>query len=228
MNRVKWGSGWEHLLEIARLEGLDRAYTWNPAVGCGNTECEVRKRGKCWAMMMARRFGWSFEPHLIPERLDEPFKLKTPSVITPVSMGDIFDLDVKDVAKILDVVWKCDRHVFALLSKLRNDAYALLFDPYPDHVWFGVSVNCQDDVWRLDILREVEAKRKYCLFEPLYGPIKYDLSWLDLIVIGPQNYPTVQPKKRWVESIVRNAKGARIFFKSKLDPRLIPKGGVSS
>ena len=228
MNRVKWGSGWEHLLEIARMEGLDRAYTWNPAVGCGNTECEVRKRGKCWAMMMARRFGWSFEPHLIPERLDEPFKLKTPSVITPVSMGDIFDLDVKDVAKILDVVWKCDRHVFALLSKLRNDAYALLFDPYPDHVWFGVSVNCQDDVWRLDILREVEAKRKYCLFEPLYGPIKYDLSWLDLVVIGPQNYPTVQPKKKWVESVVRNAKGARIFFKSKLDPRLIPKGGVSS
>jgi len=36
MNKVKQKSGWEHLLEIARIEGLDKAYTWNPAITIGN------------------------------------------------------------------------------------------------------------------------------------------------------------------------------------------------
>jgi len=63
---------------------------------------------------------------------------------------------------------------------------------------------------------EIDAPRKYCLFEPLYGPIDFDLSWLDLIVVGPQNYPLVQPKREWVESVVRNAGNAKVFFKSNL------------
>jgi len=68
------------------------------------------------------------------------------------------------------------------------------------------------------MLGKINASKKYCLFEPLYGPIDYDLSWLDLIVIGPQTAPLHQPKKEWVESIVRNAGSAPIFFKSKLKP----------
>jgi len=213
VNRVRWGSGWEHLLEIARIEGLDRAYTWNPAVGCNNTDCEVRKRGKCWAMMMARRFGWSFEPHLIPERLKEPFMLGAPSVIQVVSVGDLFGLNPADAERILEVVFDCDRHIFTILTKMPQCGELL---KYPREVWFGVTVNTQDDVWRLDILRKIDASKKYCLFEPLYGPIDYDLSWLDLIVIGPQNYPLRQPKPEWVKSVVENAGQARIFFKSKL------------
>jgi len=98
MNPVKRGSGWEHLLEIARIEGVDRAFTWNPAVGCYGFGCEVKARGVCWAEKMAKRFGWSFEPHLIPERLDEP-RARKPAVITPVSMGDLFGLKREDFEK---------------------------------------------------------------------------------------------------------------------------------
>jgi protein gp37 len=215
MNPVKRGSGWEHLLEIAKMEGLNRAFTWNCAVGCYGFGCEVKARGVCWAEKMAKRFGWCFTPHLVPERLDEPKKLRKPAVITPCSMGDLFGLSEGDIQKILSVIESCPQHIFAILTKLPQNATR--FNPYPENVWFGVTVNRQADVWRLDILQKIETPKKYCLFEPLYSEIDYDLSWLDLIVIGPQNYPTVQPKKEWVESVVKNAGGAKVFFKSKLE-----------
>jgi len=214
MNKVNKGSGWEHLLEIAKIEGLNRAFTWNPAVGCSGSGCEVKARGVCWAEKMANRFGWSFEPHLIPERLDELLRARKPAVITPVSMGDLFGLSKSDIQKILSVIKRCPQHIFAILTKLPQNATR--FNPYPKNVWFGVTVNRQADVWRLDILRKVESPKKYCLFEPLYSSIHYPLMWLDLIVIGPQNYPLVQPDKRWVESVVRNAGNANVYFKSNL------------
>jgi protein gp37 len=220
MNPVKRGSGWEHLLEIARIEGLDRAFTWNPAVGCYGFGCEVKARGVCWAEKMAKRFGWSFEPHLIPERLDEPLRARKPAVITPVSMGDLFGLKREDFEKIYSVFWNAGWHKYAILTKLpMNTAkyYAAKYYWGLDNIWFGVTINSQKDVWRLEFLSdEIDAPRKYCLFEPLYGPIDFDLSWLDLIVVGPQNYPLVQPKREWVESVVRNAGNAKVFFKSNL------------
>jgi protein gp37 len=213
INRVKKGSGWEHLLEIARAEGLSRAYTWNPAFGCSNVDCEVRKRGKCWAMKMARRFGWDFTPRLIPERLSEPAKLLEPSVITPVSMGDLFCLEAEHVSKIMAAIQVAYWHTYALLTKLPQRAVGR---SYPENVWFGVTVNSQADAWRLDVLRKIDAPRKYVMFEPLYGPIDYDLSWLNLVVVGPQSYPTVQPDPSWVKGVVDRAGGARVFFKSNL------------
>jgi protein gp37 len=217
MNRVKDGSGWEHLIEIAHIEGLDRAYTWNPGVGCHGVGCEVRRRGVCWAEKMAKRFGWSFQPHLIPERLSEPLKTRKPSVITPVSMGDLFGLEVDHINRILAVTKLAHWHVYAILTKLPQyaDKYHCDSGFWTENYWFGVTVNTQDDVWRLAVLKDIEAKKKYCLFEPLYGQIDYDLSWLDLAVIGPQNYPTVQPKREWVQSIL-DGKPRHIYFKSKL------------
>jgi len=216
MNRVRPGSGWEHLLEIAKIERLDRAYTWNCAVGCNNYDCEVRRRGKCWAMIMAKRFGWNFEPHLIPEKLREPCEMQMPSVITPVSMGDIFGLSLAQFYEIWKVMDAADWHVYALLTKLPHVAEDHMPVRPQENLWFGVTVNTQEDVWRLKVLRKQYFPKKYCLFEPLYGPIDYDLSWLDLIVIGPQNYPLLQPKEDWIESVLDNAKGVRVFFKSKL------------
>jgi protein gp37 len=217
MNPVKRGSGWEHLLEIARIEGVDRAFTWNPAVGCHGFDCEVKARSVCWAEKMAKRFGWSFIPHLVPERLDEPKKLRKPAVITPVSMGDLFGLAEWQTNVILNAMRLYNHHVYAILTKLPGNA-SVFNEKFKDgRIWFGVTVNSQKDVWRLEILRnKIDAPKKYCLFEPLYGEIDFDLSWLDLIVIGPQNYPTVQPKKEWVERVVRNAGNAKVFFKSNL------------
>jgi len=111
------------------------------------------------------------------------------------------------------VFWDAGWHVYAILTKLPQRAPDF---HWPENVWFGVTVNSQDDAWRLDVLRKIDAPRKYCLFEPLYSAITSDLSWLDLIVIGPQTKPMLQPRRQWVESVVKNAGATRIFYKSKL------------
>jgi len=202
-------------LEIAHIVGFDRAYTWNPAVGCHGIGCEVHRHGTCWAERYAKRFKVDFKPHLIPERLDEPLRCRRPSVITPVSMGDLFGQRREDTERVLDVFWEAGWHVYAILTKLPQHALDYY---YLDNVWFGVTVNIQADVWRLDVLKDISAPKKYVLFEPLYGPIDYDLSWLDLIVIGPQTKPMLQPKKGWIRSIRDNAPGVRVFMKTTLRP----------
>jgi len=218
LNRVRWGSGWAHLLGIARIEGLDRAYTSNPYGGCHGVGCEVHRRGVCWAERYAlqRLKGGSFKPQ---ERSLKEFdrwrRMKKPAVITPVSMGDLFGQRSEHIRRVLENVEACYWHVFALLTKLPQ--YALDFNPYPANVWFGVTVNVQADVWRLDLLQKINAPKLYCLFEPLYESIDYDLSWLDLIVIGPQTKPMLQPKGEWIQTILGNAPGVRVFMKSTLE-----------
>ena len=215
MNRVKCGTGWEFLL-VKRLP----AYTWNPASGCNVLNCAVRKRGVCWAEKIVKRLGHvcpkcpSFKPHMHEDRLFEPFKLRKRAVITPVSTGDLFGLPEEMTGEILIIVEKAFWHTFTILTK--NPQNARRFNPYPKNVCFGVTVNEQQDTWRLDDVKKIEAPLKWCIFEPLYSPIDYDLSWLDWIVIGPQTKPQLQPEESWVQSILDNATAVPIFMKSTL------------
>lgn len=232
MNRVKQGSGWEFLLVTGKP-----GYTWNPASGCENRMCEVRNRGVCWAEKIVKRLGHicplcpTFKPHLhdgnngTPNRLFEPFKVSKSAVITPVSTGDLFGLPHEMTKEILIYIERAFWHTFAILTKMPHNAVEE--NPYAKNVWFGVGVNKQGDIWRLDILKKIKAKVRWAIFEPLYSAIDYDLSWLDWIIIGPQTRPTLQPKSTWVETILRNAKEVPIFMKSTLEwdpkPREGPK-----
>jgi len=222
INRVRKHSGWEFSLAVRPL-----AYTWNPASGCHGSTCEVYRKGVCWARRIVRRLGrycWrcpSFEPHLHPERLDEPLKLQRPAAIAPVTTGDIFGLNVHHTSMVVEAIGRAWLHVFPALTKLPNCAQPLISTgtiTIPENFMFGVTVNSQEDVWRLRILEEIEAPLRWVCFEPLYGPIDYDLSWLDWIVIGPQTRPTLQPRREWVDGILEGAGGrVPIYMKSKLD-----------
>jgi len=202
-------------------------FTWNPASGCNNLwGCAVRRRGACWAERIVKRLGRvcplcpTFEPHLhdgrggTPNRLSEPLRRKRPSTITPVSTGDLFGLPRPMTYWIMETVWSSPWHLYALLTKLPHRAR--LFR-YPDHVWFGVTVNEQNDVWRLYELERIEVAFRWAIFEPLYSAIDRDLSFLDWIVIGPQTRPTLQPRREWVQSILDNAPDVPVFMKPTLD-----------
>lgn len=222
MNRAKDG-GWEFLdyLDPPRL-----GFTWSAGSGCSLTSCAVRKRGICWAEKIVKRLGHfcplcpTFEPHLhdgengTPNRLDEPFERRKPSVITPVSTGDLFGFPLNMQLKVFEIIEKAYWHIFATLTKTPTFAWALKF---PDNLWFGVTVNEQADTWRLEGTRNHIDNKKWAIFEPLYSAIDYDLSFLDWIIIGPQSMPTLQPEKEWVQSIIDNAGDTPIFMKSSLD-----------
>lgn len=150
-----------------------------------------------------------------PDRLMEPFFRKKPSVITPVSTGDLFGLHFDQSDTILAKTLEADWHIFAILTKLPQNAHD--FSPFHKNIWFGVTVNEQPDTWRLDELREIEAPVRWTIFEPLYSAIDYDLSWLNWIVIGPQTGPLLQPEKSWVQSVLDNAPNVPVFMKTTLD-----------
>lgn len=219
MNRAK-GGGWEFLDYLAppRL-----GFTWNAGSGC-DIQCGVRTRRVCWAEKIVKRLGQfcplcpGFKPHLhdgtrgTPNRLHEPLKRKKPSVITPVSTGDLFGLPYKMTQRILDVIEEASWHIFPTLTKAPNNAWPFMLS---DNVWFGISVNEQADVWRLEKARKYSSKT-WAIFEPLYSPIDCDLTWLDWIVIGYQTRPTFQPEEEWVQSVIDHAEGVPIFMKSGL------------
>lgn len=223
MNRAK-GGGWEFLdyMNPPRL-----GFTWTPASGCVNSNCAVRKRGVCWAEKIVKRLGHicplcpTFKPHMhdgsrgTPDRLFEPYHRRKSAVITPVSTGDLFGLPVDMTRKILVVVKEAYWHTFSPLTKIPENARK--WNPYPDNVWFGVTVNEQADVWRLGQLEKIEASVRWAIFEPLYSTIDYDLSWLDWIVIGNQTNPELQPEEAWVQSILDNAGRVPVFMKSNLE-----------
>lgn len=215
MNRAGKG-GWEFL-----EQGERHGFTWAPASGCDVVGCAVRKKGVCWAEKIVKRLGRvcpecpTFRPHMHWDRLDAPLRMKKPAIITPVSTGDLFGLPWQFTARIIEVIKKADQHIFATLTKVPQNAHR--FNPFPENLWFGVSVNEQSDVWRLDELKKIDAKLKWAIFEPLYSKIDYDLSFLDWIIIGAQTRPEFQPDMDWVNGILDSALNVPIYMKSNLN-----------
>ena len=223
MNRAK-GGGWE--FNDYAVPG-QKGGTINPAAGCNNMNCAPRQRGVCYAQRISSRLGRfcplcpSFKPHLhdgtqgTPNRLMEALELRKPMTLTPVSMGDLFGLRFYMTDIILKVVKNAYWHTFLTLTKLPQNAHR--FNPFPENVWFGVTVNEEADVWRLDHQKKIKCAKRWAIFEPLYSAIDYDLTFLDWVIIGPQSRPMFQPKKEWVQSILDNARGVPVFMKSTLE-----------
>ncbi len=134
-------------------------------------------------------------------------------MITPVSTGDLFGLEPAQIESILSVVRKASWHVFAVLTKVPDRAGIW---EYPDNVAFGVTVNEQADVWRLEELEAIRARWRWVIFEPLYGPVDHDLAFLDWVIIGHQTRPEIQPEGAWVKGILESAPGVPVFMKGSL------------
>lgn len=200
------------------IEYLD--YAWNPIVGCSGEDCAVRDR--CWARRQARRQVHrcpecgEFVPHLHLERIHQPRRLHTPSLIGTCFMADIFDRDVNPVWR--EFVWNeialTPWHQYLVLTKHPERASILPLD----NLILGVSVNAKRDLWRINALRGY-AGRKAVSFEPLLEDMgELDLTGIECVIIGAQTCPDVQPRRDWVDRITKCAResGARVVFKDNL------------
>lgn len=200
--------------------------TWNPMTGCtrvtsGCDHCyafalhDMRyaayekhhglypKTGKAMPKQYAKPFS---EVQLLPERLNDPLRIKTPQRFFVNSMSDLFHSKVPDdyIRQIFDVMKKADWHVFQILTKRSGRLRSLgpQLD-WPSNIWMGVSIEDDRFVRRADALREVPAPVRFLSCEPLLGPLpSLQLEGIHWVITGGESGPGARPcDPSWVRDI---------------------------
>jgi len=182
----------------------------------------------CYAERMARRlramgqpnYRNGFELTVHEDALDLPLSWRAPRLIFVSSMSDLFHKRVPSefVRRVFEVMRAADQHIFQVLTK-RSQRMAAMSSglDWPERVWAGVSVENRDYAFRLDHLRETEARVRFVSFEPLLGPVTgVDLSGIDWVIVGGESGPGARPMDpQWVEEIRDQCLEERIpfFFK---------------
>lgn len=185
--------------------------TWNPLTGCTKISPGCKN---CYAERMAHRLQAMGQPNYrngfqltIHEHvLDLPLHWKQPQMIFVNSMSDLFheDVPLDFILRVFDVMTRANLHTFQVLTKrsarLRELSEQL---PWPENVWMGVSVENQAYAFRVDHLREVQAKTKFLSVEPFLGPlIDLNLAGIDWVIVGGESGPKARPMEAsWVTTL---------------------------
>ncbi|MBN1304910.1 MAG: phage Gp37/Gp68 family protein [Anaerolineales bacterium] len=207
----------------SKIEWTDS--TWNPITGCTKISPGCKN---CYAERMAKRLKAMGQPNyengfnltLHPHMLKRPLEWKKPSLIFVNSMSDLFHQDVplEFILEVFDIMKEAHWHQFQVLTKRAERLSALAPSlNWPDNVWMGVSVENQDYTYRIDHLRNTNAKIKFLSIEPLIGPITtMGLRNIDWVVVGGESGPRSRIiKKEWVLNIKNmcQEEGVPFFFK---------------
>lgn len=199
--------------------------TWNPITGCTKVSPGCKH---CYAERMALRlqamgqpnYAGGFKLTLHEHALELPLTWKKPRVIFVNSMSDLFHKDVplEYIQKVFDVMYRASWNTFQVLTK-RSERLLELTDAldWPDNVWMGVSVENGDCAFRIDHLRQTDARIKFLSLEPLLGPLpSLDLDGMEWVIVGGESGPGARPvREEWIIEIREQcvAKGVPFFFK---------------
>jgi len=200
--------------------------TWNPTVGCtavseGCKNCYAKIMHDRLGLMGQAKYGLPFEVvRPWPKQLDTPLTWKKPTTIFVNSMSDLFhkDLPVEYVQEVFRVMEQASWHQFQVLTKRATRIPQLMNSlPWPINVWMGVSVEREQEAWRIPYLREVPAAVRFLSVEPLLGPIPdLDLEGIDWVIVGGESGTGARPMDPdWVREIRDRCVGASVpfFFK---------------
>lgn len=204
--------------------------TWNPVRGCTKISPGCKH---CYAETFAERFRGvpghpyeqGFDLRLVPEKLAEPLRWKSPKTIFVNSMSDLFHKDVPEayILHVAQVMQQANWHTFQVLTKRSERLRDLLSGPLRfaaelPHIWWGVSVEDRRyGLERVNHLRTAPARVRFLSIEPLLedlGPL--DLSVIHWVIVGGESGPGARPmQKAWVTSIREQCSRAQVpfFFK---------------
>ena len=126
--------------------------TWNPVRGCTKISPGCKH---CYAETFAERFRGvkghpyeqGFDLRLVPEKLAEPLRWRTPKMIFVNSMSDLFHEAVPEnyIEAVANVMVEARWHTYQVLTKRSDRLRHLLnskltFAAEQRHIWWGVSV----------------------------------------------------------------------------------------
>lgn len=159
---------------------------------------------------------------MVPEKLAEPLRWKTPKRIFVNSMSDLFHERVPDsyIVAICGVMMAANWHTYQVLTKRSERMRDLLngklrFVAAERHIWWGVSVEDRKyGVPRIAHLRDSAAAVKFLSIEPLLEDLgQINLSSLSWVIVGGESGPGARPiSKEWVISIRNQCRRAKVRF----------------
>jgi protein gp37 len=218
--------------------------TWNPIAGCriispGCTNCyAMRMAARLQAMGMTKYAGttrksgkrhvWTGRVNIDEHTLDAPLTWRRPQRIFVNSMSDLFQdaVDERFIRRVWNVMEKAHWHSFQILTKRPERMLKLLSKPSfatLPNVWLGTSVESEDYLGRIDILRRVPAHIRFISFEPLLGPIvDPDLTGIHWAIVGGESGPRARPMQEWWVNELHDAcerQRVAFFFKQWGGPR---------
>ena len=202
-------------------------------------DCKTSDRKSyCYARKIYKRFRLDEQVWLDISELHQPFK-GSPKGIFVCSTFELFHPKTKDLVSynfriphkvtkmrnlIFDVIEKNLQHRFYILTKLPQN----IDRPMPQNVWLGTTITGLPADKLTSSLRQMQVKIKFVSFEPLLKPMVFffDSDWqgIDWFVIGrlTGHGHKYDPKREWIEDIIKNAKrlSIPIFIKNNLIPIL--------
>ncbi len=171
--------------------------TWNPVRGCtkvspGCAHCYAETFAERFRGVKGHPYEQGFDLRLVPEKLEEPLKWKTPRRVFVNSMSDLFQDGVPDqfLHDVYHVMEHCQQHTFQVLTKRAARMQAYLTWRYgPDeetprgripsrHIWHGVSVENQHAAdLRLPFLLNTPSAVRFISAEPLLEAVSFEGIW---------------------------------------------------
>ena len=199
--------------------------TWNPVTGCTKVSagCErcyaERMAGRLRAMGVAK-YRNGFRTTIHPGTLGEPLRWRKPRVVFVNSMSDLFHREVPTafIERAFAVMNRASRHTFQVLTKRPRRAVTLSRHlDWTPNIWLGTSIESEETLFRLPMLRETGARTKFLSLEPLLGPLPgLRLGGVDWVIAGGESGPGARPMEAaWVRDIRDGCRreGVPFFFK---------------
>ena len=204
--------------------------TWNPVRGCTKISPGCKH---CYAEVFAERFRGvkghpyekGFDLRLVPHKLAEPLRWRTPKMVFVNSMSDLFHDGVPDdyIEAVANVMVRAEWHTYQVLTKRSERLAELLstrlrFAARTRHIWWGVSVEDRRyGLPRIADLQSAPTAVRFLSIEPLLEDLgTLDLRGIHWVIVGGESGRGARPMNReWVISIrdqCANA-GVPFFFK---------------
>lgn len=210
-------------MKTTKIEWTEQ--TWNPSIGCdkvsaGCKNCYAETMSKRLKAMGTKGYENGFKFKILPERLEQPLKIKKPTKFFVNSMSDLFheNMPYDYLDEIFKIIRNTPQHTYQILTKRDKILLDYLGSKnIPNNVWLGVSVENAETKNRIESLRKIDVRIRFISMEPLLEDVgKLNLDSIHWVIVGGESGTKARPMDpSWATNIKEqcNNQNVAFFFK---------------